>query len=241
MRGKGPDISLTADQLERYKHQLSMPGMTSDKQSRLLSASCVLFAGEETVETVMAHLIKAGVGRITVLGDSLTLCRMSDLTATILNPDTVIRFQELNGHDLEEALFNNVDLVIEGLLDWQTKLRVSDLCMRLKLPLIHSGSSGLRFQLFTMLPGKSACLRCALPASGIDDFPITPLERDTFAPVANCAGSIIALEAVKLLAGIGVQQGNVLWKVDGLRGDVETVRGLDPRNDCPDCGRAAIK
>ena len=218
-----------------------MPGMTSEKQSRLLASSCLLFAGEETVETVLVQLIKTGIGRITIVGDSLTICRMSDVSASNSNPDTVVDFRKLNGHDLEDALFKGIDLVIEGLLDWQTKLRLSDLCMRLKLPLVHSGSSGLRFQLFTMLPGKSACLRCALPASGIDDFPITPVERDTFSPVATCAGSIIALEAVKLLASIGVQQGNVLWKVDGLRGDVETVRGLDPRNDCPDCGRAAIK
>jgi molybdopterin/thiamine biosynthesis adenylyltransferase len=219
---------------------MMVPGMTSAKQSLLLSASCVLLAGEEPIETVLQHLITAGVGRLTILGDSLTLCRMSDLCAVFNNPDTTVNLIPMDGHDPEESVFNGVNLVIEGSLDWQTKLRVSDLCMRMKIPMIHSGSSGLRFQLFTMVPGKSACLRCALPASGIDDFPITPVARDTFGPVANCAGSLMALEAIKLIAGIGIHQGNVLWKIDGLRGDVESVRGLDPRQDCPDCGRAAI-
>lgn len=239
LHSKGNVISLSEDQVARYKHQMLMPGMTSAKQMRLLSASCVIFAGEEQTEFVLEHLIAAGVGHITVIGDALTLCRMSELCASNSNPDAAVNLHTLNGGDAEDSLFKNVSLIIEGSLDWQLKLRLSDLSMRTKIPLIHSSSSGLRFQLFTMLPGKSACLRCALPAAGIDDIPITPVARDTFPSVASCAGSVISLEAIKLLAGIGVQQGNVLWKFDGLRGDVEVIRGLEPHSDCPDCGRAA--
>lgn len=224
-----------------------MPGMTVEKQERLISSKCLLVGGDAQLETTIAHLVTAGVGRIIVLGHESVLSELSTVTSRIKNSDVKVDFHALQLSDLEssqgtdersETLIDGVDLVVEASLDWQTKLRLCDLCMRLGVPMIHSGSSGLRFQLFTIVPGKSACLRCALPQAGIDDFPITPVERATFAPIATCSGALMALESIKLLANIGVTQGNELWKIDGLSGEIEIVRGLDPKRDCPDCGQA---
>lgn len=214
--------------------------MTREKQQRLLASHSLLLAGDSPIETTLAQLIESGVGTITVLSEHRSLDLESDLAARPQNPDVAVSHRRMVRNQLDESVFDNVDLVVDGSLDWQFKMLISDLCMRRQLPLIHSGSTGLRFQLFTMVPGKSACLRCALPASGIDDFPLTPVTRDTFHSVAVCLGSLMALEAVKLLAELGVTQGNEFWKIDGLSGEIEIVRGLDPRLDCPDCGRAAL-
>lgn len=211
--------------------------MTHAKQQLLLSSSCLLVAGDRQIETTLQHLVSAGVGKILVIGKSSSPCRTTDAIASCFD-DVAIEFYEFEHHELPEPLLQDVKLVVEASLDWQFKLRLSDLCMRIRTPLIHSGVSGLRFQLFTMLPGKSACLRCALPSAGIDDVPLTPVAITTIAPVATCLGSLMALEAIKVLAKLGVTQGNELWKVDGLSGEIEIVRGLDPRLDCPDCGRA---
>jgi len=43
----------------------------------------------------------------------------------------------------------------------------------------------------------------------------------------------MALEAIKIIAGLGVTQGNELWKMDGLSRELEIVRGLDRQRDCP--------
>jgi len=237
---RGFQISLSSEQFERYRQQLSMPGMTGAKQLRLLAASCVLLAGDAPIETTLKHLVQAGVGKIAVVGDALCLRKLPAILAECSNPDVKVDPISVERNELDESVFNDAELVVEGTLDWQFKLRISDLCMRMRVPLIHSGSSGLRFQLFTMVPGKSACLRCALPLAGIDDFPLTPVSRDTFSPVAACLGSLMALESIKLLAELGATQGNELWKIDGLSGEIEIVRGLDPKRDCPDCGYAGL-
>jgi molybdopterin/thiamine biosynthesis adenylyltransferase len=245
-------ITLSEDQIDRYSHQLSMPGMTMDKQERLLSSTCLLVAGDTQLETTIKHLIASGVGRIMVIGDNESLNAISAIAVHSGNNDVTIdfhraktQFENAGQFDFDEPLceklIHDADLVMEASLDWQFKLRLCDLCMRLGVPLIHSGSSGLRFQLFTIVPGKSACLRCALPLAGIDDFPITPVERSTFDPIATCSGALIALESIKLLANLGVTQGNELWKIDGLSGEIEIIRGLDPRRDCPDCGHASTR
>lgn len=217
-----------------------MPGMIADKQERLISSKCLLVAGDTSLETAITHLIDAGVGNILVIGTEVDLYALKiSVSRHTVNSDVSIEFHQLNeGNKIAESIFEKVDIVVEASLDWQFKLFLCDLCMRLGVPMVHSGSSGLRFQLFTMVPGKSACLRCALPLAGIDDFPITPVERATFSPIATCAGALMALESIKILANLGVTQGNELWKIDGLSGEIEIVRGLDPRQDCPDCGHA---
>lgn len=224
-------ISLTNEQLNRYAQQLRLPGMTEAKQMKLLSSACLAVSGGEPLEFALPHLSSAGVGRVHVIGSMIAATNLTNG-----NPDVVIEPHEFQ-NDVPEQLFNGIGVVIESALDWQFKLRLSDMCMRMNVPLIHSGSDSLRFQLFTMVPGKSACLRCALPTIGIDDVPLEPVKRNTFPPIAACVGALMAVEAIKLLAGVGASQGNELWKVDGLSGEIEIVRGLDPRRDCPDCGR----
>lgn len=152
--------------------------------------------------------------------------------------DTRVHTQnwQFNSADAE-ALFRQVDAVIDGLNNWQHKLVASDLCMQLGKPLIHAGGAGFRYQVYTMAPPKSACLRCVFPEVGMDDVPLTPTDANTLSPVAAMVGALQALEAIKIVAKLGATQGNELWKFDWLSGEFETIRGLDPRFDCPDCGR----
>ncbi len=207
--------------------------MSLTKQKKLEGSTCFIVMGGEPADFALTHILASGIGNLIVFGDAASHERVK----AAINPgDRVSFLTGTVGSDLHDSAFDNVGLVIESSLDWQFKLHLSDLCMRMRIPLIHSESSGMRFQIFSMLPGKSACLRCALPIAGIDDYPIVPVVRNTFEPVAACAGALIALDAVKLLADIGVTQGNELRKIDGLRGEIEFVRGLDPRRDCPDCG-----
>lgn len=209
--------------------------MTAAKQQKLLESSCFLVIGGEPADFAFTHLLAAGIGNLIVFGDAASQSRLR--AGMDSSPDANLRFVTgTTASDLPESLLEKVDLVVESSLDWQFKLHLSDLCMRLNLPLIHSGSSGMRFQVFSMMPGKSACLRCALPIAGIDDYPLVPVGRDTFEPVAACAGALMALDAIKFLAKIGVTQATELRKIDGLSGGIEIVRGLDPRRDCPDCG-----
>ncbi len=237
MSTRYPTISLSEQQRQRYKAQLQLPGMSEEKLGRILRSTCLCIAGGEPLEYAVQHLVRAGVGAVHIFGERGYL-EPFERWGGAINPDVNVELHQLLADaDPGDNVFSGVNVVIESALDWQFKLRISDTCMRLGIPLIHCGSSGLRFQLFSMVPGKSACLRCALPVIGIDDVPLHPVPRDTFDPVAACAGSLMALEAIKLICGLGVIQGNELWKVDGLSGEIEIVRGLDRRHDCPDCGR----
>jgi molybdopterin/thiamine biosynthesis adenylyltransferase len=237
------DVSLTKEQYERYRSQLNLPGMSEDAQDRLLKGIVAVVGLNPCGMHAAKFLAEVGLGRLVLVStDNEQTPEFAASFQQLKNcsPDIVVTQQHWSFNSADaEALFTQVDVVVDGLENWQHKLAASDLCMQLRKPLIHAGGSGFRFQVYTMLPNRSACLRCVFPEIGIDDVPLTPTEAGALSPVSAMIGSLQALEALKLVAKVGASQGNELWKFDWLSGEFETIRGLDPRFDCPDCGRNA--
>lgn len=206
-------------------------------QERLLSARALVVGVRSWgVHTVRA-LSGVGIGLIALSDPEM---ETDALERFDFAPDTKVASEPWHGNSgPAESLLEDADVVVDCLEDWQHKLMISDLCMQMKTPLIHAGGAGSRFQVYTMLPGRSACLRCVFPEVGMDDVPLTSSEHAALLPVHVMIGALQAIESVKIIARIGATQGNELWKYDWLSGEFETVHGLDPRSDCPDCGRYA--
>ncbi|MCA9805475.1 MAG: ThiF family adenylyltransferase [Cyanobacteria bacterium HKST-UBA02] len=232
---------LTPDQRERYQSQIALSGMSESSQERLLAGSISVITGAHSAAMTIEHLVDAGVGRINIFNNSAEEeYEVSHNLATRgpANPDVTLEFNRIEaGSQYLEEMVEGASVIVEATLDWQLKLKLSDLAMASGVPLIHTGGSGFRQQVYVMVPGRSACLRCVLPRAGIDDYPLTPVSRVNFPPVDAWAASIMSLESLKLTGRLGVTQANELWKLDGLSGELETLRGLDPQKDCPDCGR----
>src|SRR5262249_51330971 len=235
----------------------NLPGM-GEAARRKLAAARVLVLGVDGAGAVAAHFLAgAGVGTIGILDDEEVavseLHRQTLLTSSevgsarvraaqkrlnAVNPDCTTRMHVigLTAHNAEEIL-GDYDLVIDGLTDWQTKLLASDACMQLDTPLIHGGVTGYRWQVYTMVPGKSACLRCVFHQLGMEDLSREQTDSAVHGPTAGMAGALQASEAIQVIAELGVTGSDELIQFDCLRREFYTVRELGPRADCPDCGR----
>jgi adenylyltransferase/sulfurtransferase len=213
--------------------------MTKDAQARLLAGKATILGNSETGAVVAKALAQVGVGTLTLVDASpKALKRSSQSLAerkSFADTRVILKALPLDDSRTEELLYHST-VVIDALSDWQDKLALSDMCMQARVALIHAGVVGFRFQFFSMLPGRSACLRCALPLAGIDDVPLEPVKLGRISAVSEMVGSWQAIEAMKLIARVGATQGNELFKVDCLSGEFEIVRGLDAQADCPDCG-----
>ena len=234
-------ISLTDDQKKKYQKQLAMPGLTEDCQARLMKARILILGATETAFVCADHLMRLGTGHLELAGASHYDMHLLAERLDVLHPqptDTHVSVADrtFDAHDSEE-LIASFDVVVDGLNDWQLKLVASDACMHLSKPLVHVGGEGFRYQLYTMRPGRSACLRCVFPRIGIDDFPKAQDENALFSPVQGVLGALQAIEAAKLAANFGASQGNELFKFDFLSGEMEMITGLDGVADCPDCGK----
>lgn len=235
------DFSLSSDQLQRYRGLISVPGMSEAAQARLLRGCVLILGAAPNALQAARYLAEVGIGSLLLVDEdlrTLSAIRKELAESPRFSPDTNVSCfaWKFDAHSAEDPI-NKADVIIDGLVNWQDKLLASDVCMQLQRSFIHAGGAGFRFQIFCMRPSKSACLRCVFPQVGIDDFPLNADQSLTAPPIAALAGSMQALEAIKLIAQIGATQGNELLKFDGLSGEIEVLRGLDPRADCPDCGR----
>ncbi len=225
--------------MESEERQLGLPAMSRHKLEALNRSTVLVVAGADAALSLVELLADAGIGRIIVVPQG---AEQQSSYQAVTSGDTTIEvrsFKEsarLEGVNALESLLPEVDLVVETVLDWQIKLGLSDLAMRLGKALIHSGVVGHRYQIYFIKPGKSACLRCVLPGVGIEDFPLGPVAPHPLKSVESWAGSLMALDAIKYLSDLGVIQTTTLWRIDPLSGDIEAVRNLASVKDCPDCG-----
>ncbi len=149
-----------------------------------------------------------------------------------LNPNVeVVRIAEALTEANARALIAGHDLVLDGTDDFATRFAVNAACVAERVILV-SGAIGRWTGQVGVFAGRP-CYRCLVPD--------IPPDAETCAAVgvvgalAGVVGSMMALEAIKLIAGAGEPLTGRLLIYDALAAEARTVRiGADP--DCPVCG-----
>jgi len=98
------------------------------------------------------------------------------------------------------------------------------------------GLAGFSGMLMTIVPPKTPCYRCLYPNPPKEITAPSSAEVGIMGMVPGIIGSLQALEAVKLLLGIGSTLGGRVLFFDGLEPGFEEMR-LERNPDCPVCGR----
>jgi molybdopterin/thiamine biosynthesis adenylyltransferase len=210
---------LTDEERAVYEWQLWVPGFGEAGQQRLKAASVLISRCGGVGGMVAYHLAAAGIGRL-VLAHGGNL-RPSDLNRQLLMTHEWIgkprmdlaprRLRELNPRLVVEAVAENisednvaglvgqVDLVVDAAPVFGERLLLNREAVRQRKPLVECAMYDLEAQLTTIIPGRTPCLACLVPeppAVWNRQFPV-------FGAVAGMIGSLGALEAIKVIAGLG--------------------------------------
>jgi molybdopterin/thiamine biosynthesis adenylyltransferase len=149
-----------------------------------------------------------------------------------LNPHLTVETHPVwLGEANARAVVSGYDLVLDGTDDFATRFAVSDACLAEGKTLV-SGALGRWTGQVGVFQGQP-CYRCLVPE--------IPPDAETCALVgvvgalAGVIGSMMALEAVKVITGAGHTLAGRLLIYDALAAETRTVRiGADPA--CPSCG-----
>ena len=155
-----------------------------------------------------------------------------------LNPAVNIRVvaERLEPETLE-AEIAEVSLVLDGSDNFPTRLAVNLGAVRSRTPLVFGAAIRLEGQVGVFLnEGRGPCYRCLYDDE--DEWLGNCQGNGVLAPVPGVVGSIMAVEALKILLGIQatIRDRVLLW--DAGRGDWQSI-GLNVRPDCPACQAAA--
>jgi molybdopterin/thiamine biosynthesis adenylyltransferase len=252
LRGLVPrKAALSEDELERYSRQLVLPEWSEKAQVALREASVLVIGAGALGSPVLAYLAGAGVGRLGIVdSDEVELsnlhrqwlheelgagkaesaaARLQALNPTVLVESYPARLEAANAGLLVEGQ----DLVVDCSDSFATRYVVNRACCGAGIPLVEGGVVGFNGLVMSIRPGESACYRCAFPEAP-HDAP-SCAEAGVLGPAAGVVGSLQALEALKLLAGLEGALLDAFLSLD-LASYEATRVGVSRRPDCPDCG-----
>ena len=251
-------MAFTEEQLIRYSRHILLPEVGGKGQKKIAQARVLIIGAGGLGAPAALYLAAAGVGTIGIMdADVVDLSNLhrqvihhtDDLgrpkvesarrKMTALNPDVrVLAYHEALDADNAADRFGAFDCVLDGTDNFPAKFLINDAAYFARKPLIHGGILRFEGQMFTIVPGQSACYRCIFPAPPPSGLVPTCQEAGVIGPLAGVIGTLQATEALKLILGIGRPLTDRILKYDGLRAQFRTVPiRKNPR--CPLCGEAA--
>ena len=241
----------------RYSRHLLLDGFGEDSQERLLASHALVIGAGGLGSSALLYLASSGVGHITVAdGDQVDLTnlqrqvvhRMAALgtnkaqsareTLATVNPEVRVTAvpERLEGECLA-ALVRSADVVLDCSDSFATRHAINRACVAAGRPLVSG--AGVRFDgqvsVFDPRSGASGCYHCLFPedAAGEEERCAT---MGVFAPLVGLVGTMQAMEAIKVLAGIGESLAGRLAMFDARANRWHEVRlARDPL--CPVCAR----
>ena len=246
------------DQLLRYSRHILLDEVGVEGQQRLLDAHALIVGAGGLGSPVALYLAASGVGHITIADhdvvDLTNLQRqIAHSTARVgqpkvasareamlaLNPDTRITAltQRLDATALDAQL-PDVDVVIDCCDNFATRQAVNAACVRHRVPLVSGAAIRLDGQLAVYDPRQSdsPCYACIFPPDA-EPEEVRCATMGVLAPLVGVVGTMQALEALKLLAGMGSRLIGRLQMIDG-RGLEITEMKLARNPTCRVCGAA---
>jgi len=244
-------MSFTDEEIERYARHLVLREVGGPGQQKLKTASVLIVGAGGLGSPAALYLAAAGVGAI-FLADPDVVDR-SNLQRQVIYAEDDIgqakaeaaadRLAALNPHifvagyngafdaSTADELVEGVDLVLDGTDDFAVRYEINAACVRHAKPLV-SGAIG-RWTGQVGVFGAQPCYRCLVPEIPPDAETCSAV--GVMGALAGVIGSMMALEAIKLITGAGETLSGRLLIYEALGAEVRTVT-LPPDPECPVCG-----
>lgn len=250
------DDPFTDTELNRYARHIVLREIGGLGQKKLKDAKVLVVGAGGLGSPALLYLAAAGVGTIGVVDDDEV--DNSNLQRQVIHPDKSIGTpkvfsameamiaqnpfvqvkpynRRLSDQDAG-ALIADYDLVLDGTDNFDTRYLVNRVCTELGKPLISGALSQWEGQLSVFDPARGApCYCCIFPKAPAAGLAPTCSEAGVIGPLPGVIGSMMAVEAIKIITGAGVPLRGEMMIYDALYGESRKIK-LKARADCPVCG-----
>lgn len=246
--------TLSPEQRNRYQRHLLLPEVGEEGQLKLLDAKVLLLGAGGLGSPSALYLAAAGVGTLGIIDmdvvDESNLQRQiihnidrvgmrkvdsAKETLTKLNPDVKVNVHDmrLDASNVVELL-SQYDLVVDGADNFPSRYLLNDASLKTGTPVVHGSIFRFEGQVTVFLPHDGPCYRCFLPEPPPPELAPSCAEAGVLGVLPGIVGSIQALEAIKLILGLGDSLSGRLLAYDSLEQSFMTYKiRRDPK--CPAC------
>ncbi|MGC2175848.1 MAG: molybdopterin-synthase adenylyltransferase MoeB [Acidimicrobiales bacterium] len=250
--------TMTQDQRMRYQRHLLLPEVGEKGQLKLLDSKVLLLGAGGLGSPAAIYLAAAGVGTIGIIDmdvvDSSNLQRQilhtvdrigmrkvdsAKVAITSLNPDVnVITYDTRLGADNILDIIDGYDVIVDGTDNFPTRYLVNDAALLKRIPVVHGSIFRFEGQVTVFDPYVGPCYRCMIPEPPPAELAPSCAEAGVLGVLPGIIGSLQAIEAIKIILGLGDPLVGRLLTYDSLE---QSFRTFKVRRDpaCPACGENA--
>ncbi len=243
--------------LKRYSRQMLLSEIGREGQERLLSSTVAIIGCGALGTVIASSLVRAGVGRVKIVDRDYI--ELNNLQRQILFDEEDIarglpkavaaaeRLRKVNSQvEIEpivadvnpgnvEEIIGDVDLVLDGTDNFETRFLVNDACVKHSIPWVYGAVIVTYGMTMVIIPHHTPCFRCFLAEMPAPGSTPTCDTVGVLGPAVNIVASLEVTEALKLLMGKEEALHGQLIYVDAWTGTLERLK-LEKRDDlCPAC------
>jgi molybdopterin/thiamine biosynthesis adenylyltransferase len=243
-------------ELERYARHIMLREIGGPGQKRLKAARVLVVGAGGLGSPALMYLAAAGVGTIGVIDDDVvdasnlqrqiahTDARIgmpkvfsAEAAMTALNPFVTVRpYHRRLTAEVAAELFGDYDLIVDGTDSLATRRLANAACVARGLPYLSAAITQWEGQISLYHPGSGGpCYACVFPEDPAPGLVPTCAEAGVAGPLPGVLGSMLALEAVKWIAGAGEPLTGRVMIYDALYGETRVI-AAKRRAGCPVCG-----
>lgn len=243
-------------ELNRYARHIALREVGGAGQKALKNARILVVGAGGLGAPVLQYLAAAGAGTIGVIDDDVV--ENTNLQRQVIHTDarigmpkvfsaqaamqaqnpfvTVRPYHRRLSADIVDDLMAEYDLVMDGTDNFDTRYLVNAAAMRAGLPLISGALTQWEGQVSVFDPARDApCYACIFPQAPSPELAPSCAEAGVISPLPGVVGSMMALEAIKLITGAGAPLRGEMVIYDALYGESRKIM-LKRRPDCTTCG-----
>ncbi len=241
--------------LLRYNRQIMLPAIGIEGQQAMLDSTVLLIGLGGLGSPVSMYLAASGVGRLIVNdfddvelsnlqrqiihdSDSIGAAKVESAVRNLTRLNPQIDITGINGKMSDEELDGRVkaaDVVVDATDNFGIRYALNKACLKHGTYLVCGAVIRMEGQVSVYRPGSgdSPCFRCLYAP---DDEPHERCsETGVLGPVAGAVGCMQAIEALKIITGVGRTLVGRLLLFDAAQAQWQEIR-LARRADCPVCG-----
>jgi molybdopterin/thiamine biosynthesis adenylyltransferase len=245
---------ISGAQRVRYDCQLALGELGEAGQQKLRDAAVVVVGAGGLGAPALYYLAAAGVGRIGIVDDDVV--ELSNLQRQVLfdtadlgrakaeaaaerlralNPEIAVEPHRLRLRAATADVLDGYDVVLTAVDNFPARFLINDACVLGGKTLCDGAVLRLTGLAMTVKGGHTACYRCLFPEAPPAAAVVSCSEGGVLGPVPGVIGAIQALEAIKVITGIGRPLYDRLLQFDGA--DLSFTEVKVPRAaSCPVCG-----
>ncbi len=242
---------LTDEERATYQWQMWVSDFGEQGQRKLKAASVMVSRVGGVGSVVAYELAAAGIGKLVLAHagnvkhsdlnrqllmthDWLGKPRMESIKRRLLdlNPRLQIVDVAENVNESNVArLVGQCDLIVDCAPLFPERFAMNRQAVCQNKPLVECAMYELEAHITTVIPGKSPCLQCIFP----QDPPTWTREFPVFGAVSGTVACMGAMEAIKVISGIGEPLVGRLVRIDLRDMEFQNLK-VKRRPDCPICG-----